>query len=643
MKLNLWVMLSRLKTIQAWLIRPWVLGLGTGAIILIASSLGAFELFELKLYDWHLRGIRGPIVHRREVVIVDISEDTFNDFNHTWPFPREWFARAIERIQEAKPKAIGVDVLFTEPSILGRADDEALAETLKKYSNIALGALSIKSGSAHQIKLPISLFRKSPSGIVNTVHDADGFVRRAPLSVRFRNEEWPSLARQLYDVVGKESVRVRLPPGREININFRGPTGTFQTIGFHQVYRPPRIPGEPGEESARDGQAEAGQGHQDVLDPTLLAGKIVLIGASSPVLHDVFNTPFAPRDPMPGVEIQANLLDNLLRGDPIRSAGSLPAIVLGVVATVLATFVAARFSPIKALLIVVGLGLVYAISAYLSLGWYRLWLHEVSVQLALFGPYAIVVVRNYVFDEQAKRRLSRFFSPAVVQDILKHEAVLRTQRRKITVLFSDIRNFTTISEKLPPETVVQALRLYFNTMTPIIFRNGGSVDKFVGDAIMAFFNAPTADPHHADHAVKAGIEMVRAVETLSPHWEQMTGYPLRIGVGINTGEPVIGTMGSDERLEYSCIGDAVNLAARLESVTKEVKRDIVISEYTVKELKEDFSVHPVQEIHVKGREQPVQVYTVDTGLVADEPELRTIVDTTLQTISGTRAPVLTRR
>jgi len=646
MKLNLWMLLGRLKAIQTWLIRPWVLGLCVGLLIFIAWGLGGLEVFELKLYDWHLRVLRGPHVHRRDIVVVDISERTFNDFNHTWPFPRAWIAQAIERIQEAKPKAIGLDIVFAEPSILGPADDAALAAELKKHTNIVLGALSIRGEQARvfagkekisiptdQIKLPIPAFREASSGIVNTLYDPDGFVRRAPLSIRFRNEEWPSLARQLYDVVGREGIRVRLPPVKEILINFRGPTDTFDKIEFQQVYRPPRQE-DPSEEGQQEQQIE--QGNQE-YDPTVFRGKIVLIGASAPLLHDLFSTPFARRDPMPGVEIQANILDNLLRGDPNRPAGMAIPLLLAIVAAVLATFVAARFSPVKALVIVVGVGVVYAIAAYIALGWYRWWLEEVPVQLALFGPYAAVVVRNYVFDEQAKRRLSRFFSPAVAQYILKHEDALGSQRRKITILFSDIRNFTTISEKLPPETVVEALRLYFNAMTPIIFRNGGSVDKFVGDAIMAVFNAPTDDPQHADHAVKTAVEMIRTVETLSPHWEAMTGHPLRIGVGINTGEPVIGTMGSDDRLEYSCIGDAVNLAARLESVTKEVKREIVISEHTVNELREQFPIRPVQEIHVKGREQPVQVYAVETGAVPEEPELQTFIDDTLRTIgAGTR-------
>ncbi len=620
-----------LKAILSRLNHPWILGPVIGFGVMVLVGIGYLETLEAKLFDQYLRW-RGPIAHRRDVVVVAVSETTFTELERPWPFRRALYAEAIEKIQAAKPKAIGMDILFAEDSVFGSEDDEVFAATLRKYDNVVLGALSVEqedervyTGSGvislgiKAPKFPIKPLQVAPFGFVNLLHEVDGFVRQAPLSMSFQKERFETLAGQLVKLATRDGVRVRPPAGRQILINFRGGEGAFETVGFHQVIR-------------------------NEFDRVVFAGKIVLIGASSKILHDVFNTPFAPRDPMPGVEIQANVLDNLLRGDPLRPAGKGIPLLLAIVATVLATFVTARFSPLKSALVVAAVGLAYALICFGSLTWYRLWVEQLPVQLALFGPYAAVVVRNYVMEERAKRRLSRFFSPAVVQDILKHENVLGSQRRKITILFSDIRNFTTISEKLPPETVVEALRYYFNTMTPIIFKNGGSVDKFVGDAIMAFFNAPTEDPNHADSAVKAGIEMIRAVESLSPHWEKMTGYPLRIGVGINTGEPVIGTMGSDDRLEYSCIGDAVNLAARLESATKEFKRDILISEYTVRELKGRYPMRPVQEIQVKGREQAVQVYSVDTGTgpAGDEAELRTLVDATLQTISTTRAPLLTR-
>ncbi len=618
-----------LRPALEWLSRPWALGLGIGMAVVLTSAVGLGDVSDLKLLDVYLR-LRGPIQHARDVVVVSIGEDSFSELDRAWPWPRAMFAQAIEKIQAAKPKAIGVDILFIEPSVFGPEDDAALRDTLKKYPNVVLAALfeeqardpvyvgsEVHTRVTHQaLKLPVSALRVVPYGFANVLHDADGFVRRVPIWRDFRGKErMETLAGQVFNLATRDAgVRVRPPAGQEMFVNFRGPERTFETVSFYQVYR--------GE-----------------IDPSVLAGKIVLIGATTPVLHDVFNTPFAPQDPMPGVEIQANALDNMLRGDPLRAAGRPLALLLVVLAAALATVVASRLTPTRSFLVVAGVGLVYAVICYGALAWFRVWLEEVRVQAALVGIYGAVVIRNYVHEERAKRRLSRFFSPAVVTDILKHQDMLLGQRRKITILFSDIRNFTTIAEKLEPEMVVKALRLYFNTMTPIIFRNGGSVDKFVGDAIMAFFNAPTDDPKHADHAVKTGVEMIRAVESLTPHWEQLTGHPLRIGVGINTGEPVIGTMGSDDRLEYSCIGDAVNLAARLETLTKEVKSDVVISESTHRELRERYAIRPLSEVQVKGRAQAVQVYAVDTGAAADEAELQTFIDATMRTLGVAQRPL----
>lgn len=619
---------ARLQPIVESLSRPWVLGPAVALAIILVSLAGFLKVLELKWLDQQVRW-RGPIVHRREVVVVSIGEDTFSELDRPWPFPRAVIAQVIEKIEAAKPRALGLDILFIEPSVFGPEDDAALGATLRKYPNVVLAALfeerkvdpvyvgaEVHTRLTHQaLKLPVGPLREVPLGFVNLLHDADGFVRRAQLWRAFRGQERvETLARQVFNVATREGVRVRPPAEAEILVNYRGPARTFETVPFHQVVR--------GE-----------------IEPHVLAGKIVLVGATSPVLHDVFNTSFAPEDPMPGVEIQANIVDNLLRGDPLRAAGELPALALVVLAAALATFVAVRVPPLRAFAVVTGVALAYGVVCYGALAWFRVWIEEVRVQIALFGAYGAVVVRNYVHEERAKRRLSRFFSPAVVTDILKHQDMLLGQRRKITILFSDIRNFTTIAEKLEPEAVVKALRLYFNTMTPIIFRNGGSVDKFVGDAIMAFFNAPTDDPKHADHAVKSGIEMMRAVESLSPHWEAMTGHPLRVGVGINTGEPVIGTMGSDDRLEYSCIGDAVNLAARLETLTKEVKGDLIISEYTYRELQDRYAIRPISEVQVKGRGQAVQVYAVDTGPAADEAELQTFIDATMRTLGVAQRPL----
>ncbi|HXZ44279.1 MAG TPA: adenylate/guanylate cyclase domain-containing protein, partial [archaeon] len=189
------------------------------------------------------------------------------------------------------------------------------------------------------------------------------------------------------------------------------------------------------------------------------------------------------------------------------------------------------------------------------------------------------------------------------------------------VLFSDIRSFTTISEGLPPEEVVELLREYFNTMVPIVLRHGGTLDKYVGDAIMGLFGAPLAQADHASRAVRAALEMVRQIPLLSPKWEARSGRLLQIGVGVNSGEAVVGVMGADGRREYSAIGDTVNLASRLEGATKDFKTPIVVSHATVLALGDRFQVRELSELKVKGRQEAVRVYAVDGEQDAGSPAM----------------------
>ncbi|HEY7676025.1 MAG TPA: CHASE2 domain-containing protein, partial [Candidatus Methylomirabilis sp.] len=264
---------GRLRSMLERISQPWVLGPGVALAILLASAAGFLKVLELKWLDQQLRW-RGPLAHRREVVVVSLGEDTFRELDRPWPFPREMVAQAIEKIEAAKPRAVGLDILFLEPSVFGPDDDAALGATLRKYPNVVLAALFeerkddpvytgarvIRGQTLQALKLPVPALRGAPFGFVNLLHDADGFVRRAPLWRDFRGRErLETLARQVFNVATREGVRDRPPAAQEIFVNFRGPAGTFETVPFHQVLR--------GE-----------------IEPHILAGKIVFVGATSPVL-----------------------------------------------------------------------------------------------------------------------------------------------------------------------------------------------------------------------------------------------------------------------------------------------------------------------------------------------------------------------
>jgi len=583
-----------------------------------------FSVAELKALDsqFDLRGLRTPT---SPIVIVAVDDDSIGTYGArdvAWPWPRTEHARLVETVDRARPLAIGFDVLFTEPSARGPGDDAALAAAITRAQSVILAAAYTPIVETGFTKLdfnpPIKLFRDAAAdcarpasprpgasagahrlpcgfGFANFDIDADAFVRRVSLLRRVRPDpeapeiELPSFSLLLLEQAARSGL---VPPGPlpadEFLINYRGAARTFPTVSYHRV-----VEGE--------------------VAPDTFTGKIVLVGATTPTLHDLFATPFAPQGNMPGVEIHASVLETLLTGAPIRPIR--PAIVdaLTVAAGAGAVLVARTMRPVPAFAAVAGALFVYLASAHLVFRLGHLWMGVVTVPLALAAAYTGSAVRNFVSEQREKRRLSRFFSPSVVREIARSQAsgeALESRRRRLTVLFSDIRGFTTLSERLAPEDVVEFLREYLTVMTDAVFKHGGTVDKYIGDAIMALYNVPFEAPDHAAQAVRTALEFQRRLEGLAARFGPRLGAPLRCGVGIHTGDAVVGTLGSEQRLEYTAIGDTVNLGSRLESITKDFDVPIVISEATWMEVKDLFRTRYLGEVTVKGKEVPVKIYTV---------------------------------
>ena len=263
--------------------------------------------------------------------------------------------------------------------------------------------------------------------------------------------------------------------------------------------------------------------------------------------------------------------------------------------------------------------LTHAAAGFAAFAWGNVWVDQVPVPLALAFGYGGTVVESYMRAQREKRRLARFFSPAVLRAIVRHGSELGQSRRTITVLFTDIRGFTPIAEQLAPEEVADLLREYMTSMTEIVFKHGGTVTQFVGDEIMALYNAPFDQEDHAGQAVRTALEFQERVKELSKRWEARCGRPLRTGVGINTGPAVVGVIGSAQRVEYGAIGDTINLGSRLEGQTKEFATPIIIGEATFELVKGRFRFRSLGEIAVKGKALPVKMYGVE-GLAQGRAE-----------------------
>ena len=565
------------------------------AVVVLATvnPLRFFEIAELKALDAQFT-IRGPKTPASPIVVVTIDEDDFDGLNLAWPWPRAVHAKFLDVVGRGNPAAIGMDILFTEPSLHGPSDDVALGAAVDRIRDrIVLAAALTTVGDASFVKQalnpPIPEIRgKAAFGSADYDSDADAFVRRATLRRDFQDRDWLGFDMLIFRLAEKAGLaRAAAPAGYELLVNYRGGPGTFPMVAYHRI-----VTGE--------------------VPPEVFAGKIVLVGATTPTLHDIFPTPFASQSGMPGVEIHAHTLETLLQGIPLRRASRLLVPVVAVLAAAGAAWTATALRPLPAFGIVAAAIGGYLAASHAAFLWARYWVEVVPVPLALLATYAGTVAKNFTQEQREKRRLSRFFSPDVVAEIIRHkdDSTLAATRRRVTVLFSDIRGFTSMSEKMQPEEVVTFLREYLTVMTEAVFKHGGTVDKYIGDAIMALYNVPLEAPDHALRAVRTALEFQERVRPLGDRFAAQHGGHLACGVGIHTGDAVVGTIGSEQRLEYTAIGDTINLGSRLEGITKEFSVPIIISEATYAEVRAHFAVRDLGEVTVKGKAIPVKIYAV---------------------------------
>jgi len=397
---------------------------------------------------------------------------------------------------------------------------------------------------------------------------------------------------------------------RRMLIRFRGPVlsegrPTYREYSFYDLFY---------------AEQQLLAGEKPVVDPAAFKDTIVVIGTTAPGLSDLFTTPF-PAGKMPGMQIHASVIDDVLSSHFTQPAPvALSVVALAAVALVVA--VVSMFTSLWITLAVTATALAALVFGSLALFgggiWLRLAAPALGVAVASFGGVAY----QYLVEGREKRKVKLLFSRYVAPDVFHHlmadpsRARLGGQRREMTVLFSDIRGFTTVTERGDPEQIVGQLNEYFTRMVHVLFAHRGTLDKFVGDMVMALFGAPLEDPDHAEHAVEAALEMRRELAALNRDWAARGWPTLDIGIGINTGEMVAGNIGSDTIMSYTVIGDAVNLGSRLESLNKQYETHIIISEDTRLRLKGRYHIRALGDVVVKGKTRPVAIHEVDEGGVA---------------------------
>ena len=598
----------------------WTLAFITLAVLMAWGLKASFvkETARLKSFDL-IQKYDTPTMSE-DVVIVEIDEKSIEQ-NGQWPWKRSVLAEVIWKLREAGAGIIVLPILFSEEDRLG--GDMDLAQALVQ-NGIVIAQVGTTQTNRNAVPRgvakigdplpwlfewpgmlgPIPLLGDNVDGVgvVNTTPEIDGVVRRLPLLMRVGEEVYPNVALEVIRVaVGDPSYQVKAGAGGVIALR----VPKFKTIKTDQYARI---------WLRWNKQFETISITDDFSS---VAGKTVIIGNTAEGISTVIATPNGEQYSHTAMAVSLQTVingENIVRFDTATFLEYVAAGVLAVIIILLAGF--APYWLVGAVLLTVWSGTAYGAYFYfvkhLQL-WDASWIILVTT---ITGFHAVFnrFVKEFSLKQQIKKQFEHYLAPAMVKKLQKDPSLLRLggETRTMTFMFSDIRGFTPISEKYKgnPEGLTKLINRFLTRMTYIIIKNGGTIDKFMGDCIMAFWNAPIDDAEHEEHAVQAALEMQEELKLLNAELTKENLPNINIGIGINTGEALVGNMGSDQRFDYSVIGDAVNLASRLESSSKTLGKTLVVGEDTVKAAKLNYKFDYVDEITVKGKTEAIKVYTI---------------------------------
>jgi adenylate cyclase len=629
-----------------------LIGLAGAALALALGVPGLLDSFEGRTWDWRVRLLARPGKATPEIVLILLDQQSLDwgeEANGlSWPWPRELPGLIADFCRRAGAKALALDVAYFEDSPVGPSDDErfgsAVAENGRVVGAVFLGRdkagttrwpagtpepqLSINGlkrwlqdigpQGRQALALPYASFPipelvASARVLANVYQnpDPDGVYRRGQLFNLFDGRALPSLALGAYLAGNPGSHSAELGRGRlkidgrvvsidakgRVLLRFRGPSQT------HQVYNAAEV---------LQSELRILEGGEPTIDLAALKDKYVFFGYTAVGLYDLRTSPVAGT--YPGVEIYATMLDNMLSGDFLRPMPWAASVLLILILSAGAGLAGSYASTARtgALVYVGFLPLAPALSlaAYAAGWWLPLLATELGVVLTLVGSSLV----NYATEGRQKRYIKtafkQYLSPTVIEQLIAHPERLKLggERRELSIFFSDLQGFTSLSEMLTPEELTALLNEYLSAMTDIIQEEGGTIDKYEGDAIIAFWNAPLEQADHAVRAVRAALRCQAQLAAMRPGFKARVGKELFMRVGLNSGPAVVGNMGSRTRFDYTMLGDAVNLAARLEGVNKQFRTYTMVSAATVERIGGAYPVRELARVAVVGRKEPVTVY-----------------------------------
>jgi len=604
----------------------YLLCLAWAALVVAAQQIGLSLLSKQELASINYRFLlRGPRPPAPEIVVLAIDQrsivtDTFSGEElrqmpalaalKTFPFPRTVYAEAIQRLCDAGARVVAIDMLFQSP----KDEDSAFRNAVERYRDrVVLGSNFSADGTQltqPNTVVPNNIPGETVAGYVNFWADADGLVRhtnyRRYASVEAGVEPYtkePLL--KSFAALAAEKYRpgIALPPWQQSTlIDFPGPPGTFPVYPFYQVFY------------------DKAWTH-NLNNGAVFRNKIVIIGPSGNYQHTAFPTPFGDGSTaeMPAVEIHAAALATLLHGtSPHMLPAWLDPLILLTLAVLTAFFLSRNSHPLLKLAVLVVAAAAYMAAGYLSFAYARSIVPVAAPRWVLAGGGVMGIVVQVVPERLERSRvrqtLEKYVSAPVAAEILRHndeyEQSLGGERRHVTILTSDVRGFTTLSETSDPFELVQQLNEYFSAMAEVVMRHEGTLDKYIGDAILAVYGAPlSAGPvEDALRAVRTAVEMREELAKLQDHWKAQGRPPIKIGIGLNSGEVIVGNIGSQRRMEYTVIGDVVNVACRVEALNKEFGTDILITGSVYELVRDYVEVELMESRTMRGRTKSTDLY-----------------------------------
>jgi adenylate cyclase len=565
--------------------------LGVGLVALALGVLGyathALRSLDLSTVDTRF-SIRGTQTRPDDIAVVGVDDKTFSALDQQWPFPRHLHGLLIDRLREAGAKAIAYDVQFTEPTSV--REDNALVRAVAEANGVVLSTTEVNARGESRIFGAESVVREIGARAGNTTvqNDPGGVLRRFPVSF----DGLTSFPVAAVEAAGKPVDR-SAAGGNYPWIDYRGPPGTIAYRSFSDVLRG-RFP------------------------PNAFRGKIVVVGATAPSLQDFHQTPMGGDHEMTGPEVEANAIWTVENGFPLQSVPGWLNLLLIALFAAAGPLAQLRLRPLLAFGAAVALAALFLLAVQLAFdgGWILSVAYPLAaLAISAVGALAVTALITAYERQQVRDTFARFVPETVVDDVLERtdeDLRLVGVRREGTVLFSDLRGFTSFAETLPPDQVIDVLNHYLSEMSDAIMDNGGTLVAYMGDGIMAVFGAPIEQADHADRAVAAAREMIGRRLDRFNDWVEAEGLGARfqMGVGINSGSVMSGQVGSERRIEYTAVGDTTNTAARLEGMTKGTPHQVFVADSTRSLMTAGDGLSFVDEFPVRGRNAGIRVWTL---------------------------------